>query len=185
MKFHTYNGEIHKGTKDDCPVCKRLKRRKVKLKKGKSLCACGNPISKNNKTGMCWKCYQEYVREHPELLPPPGKGGDQYRYKGVRATNKRKCAGEGCGKNISPKNKSGFCITCFNKSRAVDAKARKAALGRCNVCGKILCKENQTGFCSKHFKNSEKWEQQRQEHTAWVAVNVCGVDAPGHSATDT
>jgi len=57
--------------------------------------------------------------------------------------DKRNCRGCGSGLNDRRKNKSGFCLTCYNA-------ARKAHLKRCAICDVPLTSKNTTSRCRAH-----------------------------------
>ena len=120
--YHTSPDQhIHKGPSSDCPTCRRAKKKKVKTKKekcqvsGKSggkksaavthtrKCPCGAKINRDNKTGLCIKCYNKQRRIEKEKLKPPQVGP-------------RYCSADGCNTKLSPGNTSGLCAKCFRKS---------------------------------------------------------------------
>jgi len=112
--YHTYSGEVHKGTSADCRVCKRLKKTAPKAfsaamgklggkksAQGKHRhCKCGKQISKENKTGKCLKCYQQWASA-------------KYKLPKLEVTSKT-C--KACTRRLDYRNKSGYCREHFNEA---------------------------------------------------------------------
>ena len=91
------------------------------------VCACGNDISKTNKTGRCVPCSIEYRR----------------------ACWTRGCVTPGCDNKIADNNVTGVCGECRDgKSEAI--KVIRAVRARfCDRCGRKLSNNNQDDYCGK------------------------------------
>lgn len=88
---------------------------------GPSCHDCSAPISAQSRTGRCRKCCLRYLNGQPWF--------QRVRKIGIGMDPDKRIDCSGCGKILGPRNRTGLCLTCFNKDPAYSRK-RGAGLSR-------------------------------------------------------
>ena len=127
-RYHTADGELHKGHSSTCSICKRKspmpnsakrhkqdgsvggKKSSKRLAPSRKCSECGKKISRASISGMCAQCLKNLST---------GK---------LPKKKARQCSGPGCTNRIRADNKTGYCMKCYHQSEAWEQQ-RKAHAG--------------------------------------------------------